>query len=88
MAGECIDIVVVPRVCILESEFYLCVLSKPVSALLTIAAVALFAFQGNDLERGYIVEVTFCFYMEVSHQLILPRHNIFGDWMLDCFFYL
>ena len=37
-------------------------------ALLTITAVALFAFQGNDLDRGYLVEVTFSFYMEVRGQ--------------------
>ncbi|CAG7830733.1 unnamed protein product [Allacma fusca] len=36
-----------------------------ISALFTLTAVSLFATQGHDLERGYVVEVTFSFYMEV-----------------------
>jgi len=52
-------------------------------ALMGITAVGLFATQKNDLERGYIVQFYFCFYMQVS--CIVGTHSVLYTFSLYFF---
>jgi uncharacterized membrane protein len=51
------------------AKYYFAVIAKllcaVIAALLTIVAVCLFSVQGDDLERGYIIESGVSFYLEV-----------------------